>query len=168
MSGFILEEGDLAISDGKFRYTFDPWLLRDDFPNLDVETQEGVAELVDTFTFSFMLSGQDENGKEQHWGRSVVLQGQSLQALPQPASTIAPTPTPTPTFTPTFTPTSTPTPTPTDMATATLSPTSSSTPTPTRTATPTSTPAATPEDRYVFLPLVLKAHQEADLNCQDR
>ena len=82
MSGFILEEGDLTISDGKFRYTFNPWLLHDDFPNLDVETQDGVAGLVDTFTFSFMLSGEDANGQEQHRARSVVLQGQWLQALP--------------------------------------------------------------------------------------
>jgi hypothetical protein len=82
MSGFMLEEGDLTISDGKFRYTFNPWLLHDDFPNLDVETQSGVAEMVDTFTFSLMLSGEDENGQEQHRARSVVLQGQWLQALP--------------------------------------------------------------------------------------
>jgi hypothetical protein len=81
MSGFILEEGDLTISDGKFRYAFNPWLLHEDFPNLDVETQNGVAELADTFTFSFMLLGEDKNGQEQHRARSAVLQGQWLQAL---------------------------------------------------------------------------------------
>jgi hypothetical protein len=46
-----------------------------------VETQNGVAELADTFTFSFMLSGEDKNGQEQHRARSAVLQGQWLQAL---------------------------------------------------------------------------------------
>jgi hypothetical protein len=81
MSGFILEEGDLIINDGKFRYTFNPWLLHDDFPNLDVETKSNVAELVDTFTVGLMLSGEDASGQQQHRARSVVLQGQWLQAL---------------------------------------------------------------------------------------
>ncbi|MGD2178950.1 MAG: hypothetical protein PVG71_14145, partial [Anaerolineae bacterium] len=86
MSGFILEEGDLTIEDGQFRYTFDPWLLREDFPNLDVATQSNTAELIDTFTFSFLLSGEDAGGQERHRARSVVLQGQSLQALTQAAA----------------------------------------------------------------------------------
>jgi len=85
MSGYILEEGDLTVKDGKFRYTFDPWLLHQDFPNLDVVNQQGIANLVDTFTFSFILSGVDKNGVEQHSAQSVVLQGQWLQALSGPA-----------------------------------------------------------------------------------
>lgn len=92
MSGFILEEGDLTISDDKFRYTFDPWRLHDDFPNLDVETQDSVAELVDTFTFSFMLSGEDGQGQAQHRARSVVLQGKCVQALSQSTQSSCPNP----------------------------------------------------------------------------
>jgi len=37
--------------------------------------------LVDTFTFSFLLSGQDGGGKTHHRARTVTLQGQRLMAL---------------------------------------------------------------------------------------
>jgi hypothetical protein len=89
MSGYILEEGDLALDGGRWRYTFDPWQLHDDVPNLDVSTLNNLPELVDTFTFSFMLFGRDGSGREQHRASSVVLQGLQLQALLwQPGGTV--------------------------------------------------------------------------------
>lgn len=83
MSGFILEEGNLSISNGTYKYLFDPWRLHEDFPNLDITNQGKIGELADTFTLSFFLSGDDDSGKKQHRARSIVLQGQWLQALPQ-------------------------------------------------------------------------------------
>jgi hypothetical protein len=82
MSGYILEEGELAVDGERFRYDFDPWRLHEEFPNLDLGPDGGPSELVDTFTFTFMLSGVDALGRRQHRARSVVLQGQWLQALP--------------------------------------------------------------------------------------
>ena len=97
MSGYILEEGELTIegdtpstvlrqssgqgSGQRFSYTFDPLRLHRDFPNLDVVEPEGSASLADTFTFSFLLSGQDGNGQSHHRARVVTLQGQRLMAL---------------------------------------------------------------------------------------
>jgi hypothetical protein len=82
MSGYILEEVDVDVSGGTFSYEFDPWTLHDDFPNLDVEVAPDQAGLVDTFTISLMLSGVDGTGKRQYRARTVVMQGQDLQALP--------------------------------------------------------------------------------------
>jgi hypothetical protein len=89
MSGYILEEGELAIegdtpstsSGRRFSYTFDPLRLHGDFPNLDVIEPEGSAALADTFTFSFLLSGQENGGRTRHRARTVTLQGQRLMAL---------------------------------------------------------------------------------------
>jgi hypothetical protein len=81
MSGYILEEGELTIEGDTFSYTFDPLSLHQDFPNLDVVEPEGSAALADTFTFSFLLSGQDGNGQTRHRARTVTLQGQRLMAL---------------------------------------------------------------------------------------
>jgi len=80
MSGYILEEGELTIEGDTFSYTFDPLRLHQDFPNLDVVEPEGSASLADTFTFSFLLSGQENGGEMQHRARAVVLQGQRLLA----------------------------------------------------------------------------------------
>jgi hypothetical protein len=80
MSGYILEEGELVLGDGEWHYQFDPWRLHETIPNLDVSAGN-MPELVDTFSFSFMLSGRDASGQEQHRANSVVLQGQQLQAL---------------------------------------------------------------------------------------
>lgn len=81
MSGYILEEGELTIEGDTFHYTFDPLRLHQDFPNLDVVEPEGDAALVDTFTFSFLLSGQDSQEQIHHRARTVTLQGQHLMAL---------------------------------------------------------------------------------------
>ena len=81
MSGYILEEGELAIEGDTFSYTFDPLRLHQDFPNLDVVDPHDCPALVDTFTFSFLLSGQDGGGKTHHRARTVTLQGQRLMAL---------------------------------------------------------------------------------------
>jgi hypothetical protein len=81
MSGYILEEVDLAIDGGRFRYAFDPWRLHDDYPNLDVRTGPDTAGLVDTFTISLMLTGVDGGGVAQEQAVSVVLQGQDVLAL---------------------------------------------------------------------------------------
>jgi hypothetical protein len=86
MSGFILEEGDLSFENGSFTYQFNPFDLHGNFPNLDIITPDGKGEMADTFTFSFMLSGEDAKGSEQHRACSAVLQGQWLQALPQSKS----------------------------------------------------------------------------------
>ena len=80
MSGYILEEGELTIEGDAFSYTFDPLRLHQDFPNLDVVEPEGSASLADTFTFSFLLLGQENGGEMQHRARTVVLQGQRLLA----------------------------------------------------------------------------------------
>jgi len=80
MSGYILEEGELTIEGDTFSYTFDPLRLHQDFPNLDVVEPEGSASLADTFTFTFLLSGQENGGEMQHRARAVVLQGQRLLA----------------------------------------------------------------------------------------
>ena len=81
MSGYILEEGELAIQGDAFRYTFDPLRLHEDFPNLDVVEPEGGAALADTFTFSFLLSGSDGQGQTHHRAGTATLQGQRLMAL---------------------------------------------------------------------------------------
>ena len=80
MSGYILEEGELTIAGDRFSYTFDPLRLHRDFPNLEVEEPDGAGVLADTFTFTFLLSGQDEMGQVQHRARIVTLQGQRLMA----------------------------------------------------------------------------------------
>jgi hypothetical protein len=80
MSGYILEEGELTIEGDTFNYTFDPLSLHQDFPNLDVVEPEGSASLADTFTFSFLLSGQENGGEMKYRARTVVMQGQHLLA----------------------------------------------------------------------------------------
>jgi len=77
---------------------------------------------------------------------------------PSPTNTSTPTGTPTATATPSSTPTATPSPTSTSTPTATATPSSTptATPSPTSTSTPTRTPTA--EDRFIYLPLIMKSY----------
>lgn len=82
MPGYILEEGDLTLKNGQFQYTFNPWTLHANFPNLDIVNSFNAPELADTFTFSFFISGINQNGEKRSQARTVILQGPNLQALP--------------------------------------------------------------------------------------
>jgi len=73
MPGFILEEG----TSGALTYRYDAQKLAVDSPNLDLHDEEGFAG-ADTITMSFFVSGTDAGGKQRHFARQVVLQGEEL------------------------------------------------------------------------------------------
>jgi len=83
MPGFILEEGTTSA----LTYTYDAQKLWKDFPNLDLYDTDGIAG-VDTITISFLVSGTDASGKQRHFARQLVLQGEELQMPEQKESAI--------------------------------------------------------------------------------
>ena len=74
MPGFILDEGTA----NTLSYTYNAQQLHNDYPNLDLYDQDGIAGS-DTITMSFLVTGTDANGQRQHFARQVVLQGEELQ-----------------------------------------------------------------------------------------
>lgn len=79
MPGFVLEEGTASA----LTYAYDAQKLAKDFPNIDLYDADGFAG-VDTITMSFLVSGTDATGTRKHFARQIVLQGEEVQAPPQP------------------------------------------------------------------------------------
>ncbi len=78
MPGFVLEEG---MSD-TLTYTYDAPLLNQTFPNIDL-VDEDARYGVDTITMSFLVSGEDGDGKTVYRARQILLQGEELLAPSQ-------------------------------------------------------------------------------------
>ncbi len=78
MPGFLLEEG----SSSTLLYTYDAPALAKDFPNLDLQSDDGYSG-VDPITISLCVTGVDGNGKSRSFARELLLQGEELLAPPQ-------------------------------------------------------------------------------------
>jgi hypothetical protein len=78
MPGFILEEGTKT----SLRYVYDAPRLANDFPNLDLNDNEGFAG-TDTITISLLVSGTDAGGARRHFARQIVIQGEEVQTPDQ-------------------------------------------------------------------------------------
>ncbi|MFQ5596238.1 MAG: hypothetical protein ACE5HA_19010, partial [Anaerolineae bacterium] len=78
MPGFILEEGQAQIANGRFSLTFNPKALNADFPNLDLTGRHGkVAGLADTFSFGLLLTGR-QDGMAVYQATTLTIQGDQV------------------------------------------------------------------------------------------
>jgi hypothetical protein len=58
--GFILDQGQVAPSDGVFEVTYDPEVLHQRFPNVDlVEREYGTTGLADTVLITLLATGPE-------------------------------------------------------------------------------------------------------------
>lgn len=78
MPGFILEHGQAAIVGDHYQITFDPALLAQDFPNLDLTRRDALTPgLSDTFSINILLRGQ-RGSETVNRANSITFQGQDV------------------------------------------------------------------------------------------
>jgi hypothetical protein len=78
MSGFILEQGQVTPSGGRYQVVFDPVALHEDYPNLDLEGRDSWGPgLADTFAIGLLLRG-DRGAQKVYQGNIVTLQGEQV------------------------------------------------------------------------------------------
>lgn len=78
MPGFILKHGQAAIVGDRYQITFDPGLLAQDFPNLDLTRRDDlIPGLSDTISISILLRGQ-RGSETVHRANAITLQGQQV------------------------------------------------------------------------------------------
>jgi len=88
MPGFILEHRTISVSPGVLEIGYDPVLLSERFPNIDLVSRDDLTRpgLADTIRFSFLLSGK-LGGREIHRAGSLTLQGEEIRRpSPPPAA----------------------------------------------------------------------------------
>lgn len=93
MPGFILDQGEITVTDGTFSYQYDPIQLNQDFPNLDIRDQsnEGpTPQSVDTITLTFFIEGVDQSGRRVQIIRRALLEGEALIQVVDTALTFTP------------------------------------------------------------------------------
>ncbi len=78
MPGYILERGQATVNAGAFSFNFDPVLLQQDFPNMDlVDRDDGDPGLADTIAIGILLKGED--GPETLYrAQNLILQGEQV------------------------------------------------------------------------------------------
>ena len=78
MPGYILEQGQAALRNGRYEIFFDPVALHDDFPNLDLIGRDGWRPgLADTFAVGLLLRG-DRGGQELFQANTITIQGEQV------------------------------------------------------------------------------------------
>ncbi|MCP4692293.1 MAG: hypothetical protein GY859_29885, partial [Desulfobacterales bacterium] len=89
MPGFILEHGQATLANGAYQITFDPVLLNQTFPNLDLIGRDGSYEpgLADTFSIGVPLTGSSDQGAV---ARAAVVNIQDARVFTDPGLPAAP------------------------------------------------------------------------------
>lgn len=78
MSGFVLEQGQMTPSSGRYQVVFDPVALHEDYPNLDLRGRDsGEPGLADTFAIGLLLRG-DRGAQKVYQGNTVTIQGEQV------------------------------------------------------------------------------------------
>jgi hypothetical protein len=78
MPGFILEQGQVSPSGNSFQIIFDPAVLAQDFPNLDLTGRDRWRPgLSDTFAIGLLLRGTT-GGQTVHFANAITLQGEQV------------------------------------------------------------------------------------------
>jgi len=84
MPGFILEHRKITVSPGVLELEYDPVLLSERFPNIDLVSRDDPSRpgLADSIRFDFLLSGKI-GGKTVFRAASLSLQGEEIRR-PEP------------------------------------------------------------------------------------